>query len=167
MRSANNTVAHAAQLAMMLLYILGIGIIGLWFILRKKYLIWKTPLICGFITALLTACASLSNFPLLWFNYTTTSPVNTFIIQYLYIIAIGFVFAVAFNTTIFMIAESLTRLALPAQAQLWKTWARSAGSSWATLGRTLAAYLLVPLYFADVDNFLSYNNALPWLVDTF
>ena len=149
MRSANNTVAHAAQLAMMILYILGIGLVGLYYILRKRYLIWKAPLLWGLVTALLTACASLSNFPLLWFNYTTTSPVHTFIIQYLFLIGVGFIFTLLFNTTVFMIAESLTRLALPEQGQLWKTWTLSGGSSWSVLGRTLAGYLLVPLYFAD------------------
>lgn len=150
MRSANNTVAHAAQLAMMLLYILGIGLVGLYFLSRKKYIIWKTPLIWGFITAILTACASLSNFPLLWFNYITTMPVHTFIVQCLFLIVLGFVFTLTFNTTIFMIAESLTRLALSHQGQLWKAWTLHSGSSWQVLGRTLAAYLLVPLCFADV-----------------
>lgn len=149
MRSANNTVAHGAQLAMMLLYMVCIGMGGLYFLFRKKYLIWKIPLIWSFIVTTLTTCASISFFPLYWFFYNTTAPVNTFIINYLYMFTLGFVINLIINTAIFMIAESLTRMALPAQGQLWKTWSLSGGSSWQTIAQTISSYLLVPLYFAD------------------
>jgi hypothetical protein len=149
MRSANNTVAHGAQLAMLLLYMIGIGLGGLYFLFRKKYLLWKTPLICSIVVTTLTTAASVCNFPLYWFFYETTSSVNAFVIKYLFMFILGFVINVALNTTIFMIAESLTRMALPMQGQLWKTWSLSGGSSWQVLARTVSAYLLVPLYFAD------------------
>jgi hypothetical protein len=149
MRSANNTLAFGAQLLWLLLYMIGIGLGGLYFLFRKKYLIWKTPLLWGIIVTTLTICASLSNFPLYWFFYETTSPVNAFVIKYLFMLALGFVINVALNTSIFMIAESLTRVALPKQGQLWKTWSLSGGSSWQVLARTISSYLLVPLFFAD------------------
>ena len=150
MRSANNTIAQAANLAYMILYILGVGILGFYFLLRKKSLIWKTALLLACIKAFLTGCAALSNFPLYWFFYVTTTPTNTFIIKYIFSTIITVMLDMATSTAIFMVAEGLTRLALPTQGQLWRTWSVSDGSSLQTLGRTLASYLLVPLYFADV-----------------
>ncbi len=150
MRSANNTLAQAAQIAMLVIYILCIGIVGLMYLIRRKYVLWKAPLFCGLIIALLNAGAHLSQFPLFWFGYQTTSPTGTFIFSSLLQIFINFMFMWALYTFVFMVAESLTRIALPSIGQFWKTWTRSSGSSWTTLGNTLAAYLIVPLAFADI-----------------
>jgi membrane protease YdiL (CAAX protease family) len=150
MRSANNTLAQAANICMVIIYILGIGIIGLLYLLRRRYLLWKAPMVCGLIIALLNAGAHLSQFPLFWFIYQTTSSLWTFVSGTLLQVLINFVLVWALYTFVFMIAESLTRAALPKLGQFWKTWTRSSGSSWATLENTAAAYLLVPLFFADV-----------------
>jgi len=150
MRSANNTLAQAAQIAMLVIYILCIGIVGLMYLIRRKYLLWKAPLICGLFIALLNAGAHLSQFPLFWFSYQTTSPAGTFVFSSLLQIFLNFIFMWALYTFVFMVAESLTRIALPTLGQFWKSWTRSSGSSWTTLGNTLAAYVLVPLVFADV-----------------
>lgn len=150
MRSANNTLAQVAQIGMMVIYILCIGIIGFMYVLRRRYLLWKEALISGLVVAILNAGAHLSRFPLFWFSYASTSPAGTFVFSSLLQIFINFIFMWALYTFVFMVAESLTRVALPSLGQFWKTWNRSSGSSWTTLGNTLAAYFIVPLAFADI-----------------
>ena len=66
-------------------------------------------------------------------------------------------------TLSFMAAESLSRRAFPHHPQLWRAWSPDAGASRAVLGRTVAGYLLVGLFFAyEVALYLVASRWLGW-----
>lgn len=163
LRSSNETLKHVAEVLRFLLYMLGIGIFGLIALFRRRYLIWKAPLIAGFIISLLMAFEEISSFPLEYISYDTTTPIHTFIVDFIINTASSFVYMLIFSTFIFMVAESLSRLAFKHQPQLWQLWSKKAGSSWQAMGQTLSAYLLVPLFTADVVLFyMVTTNLLGW-----
>lgn len=150
LRSSNRTLRHVADILRFLLYILGIGCFGFIILFRRRYLLWKTPIIVGLVIALLNSLEQLSSFPHDFYFYQTTTPIHTFILDFMITVANNFFYAFILFTFIFMIAESLSRLAFGHQPLLWTIWSKSSGSSWQTLGRTIASYLLIPISFADI-----------------
>jgi len=148
MRSANETVAAVAGLATGLLYLIGGVGFGLFFLLRARWVIWKTPLVLGAAVAFLQLLAGLNQWPLLWMDYDTALASSDFVIQtlislLLQFVAMSVVFALSFSA-----AESLTRRAFPGHPQLWRLGSRGVRASRQVLGRTVAGYLLVSLFFA-------------------
>lgn len=153
MRSANNTLATAASIAYMLLYVLGGCLIGLFVLFRQQFVLWKKPLLWGFFIALLQVLASINQLPLVWMNYNTTLPIQGFLISYgLQLISLFFVIGFFFSL-IFMAAESLTRKAFGNHLQLWKLWNPNIASSFTILGRTVGGYLVVPFLLFFVVSF--------------
>ena len=69
--------------------------------------------------------------------------------QILGIIAGGLLNFILFAIS-FVIAESLTRKALPQHIQLWKTWNKNIASSKFVLKNTIMSYLIVPCFLAFV-----------------
>lgn len=150
MRSANNTIATFASFAMLVFYVLGGCIIGLFFLLRQRWVVWKKPLVWGIFIAFLNLLGSISELPLSWMYYDTALSAREFLVQQLLAALGSFLLWTLLLTLTFMAAESLTRRAFPQMIQLWKLWTPEVASSRAVLGRTLGGYLIVGFDLAFV-----------------
>lgn len=147
MRSSNDSLASAATMFMLVLYIIGGCILGLIFLLRSRWIVWKMALLWGCFIALLNLFSGFNELPLLWMTYDTALASQGFLINYVIELVLQFFIHAASMTLFFMAAESLTRKAFGNQLQLFKTWSTQTASSYQVVGQTLAAYLLVPFDF--------------------
>ena len=163
MRSANNTIASVALFAIAVLYgILGIGV-GLFFLLRERWLKWRTALFWGCFVALLQVLAQINRWPLLWMSYDTALSHSSFFMRQIFQLITLFAAEAVLLTLTFMAAEGLTRKAFPQQIQLWKIWRPAAAGSKPVLGFTLSGYLGVSLFFAfDIALYFFATKVLGW-----
>jgi hypothetical protein len=130
--------------------------------LRRRWVVTRPAVVWGGIIGLLQALAVLNSWPLLWMSYDTAVPRSTFIGQQIALALALFVGMSAFLALSFMAAESLTRRAFGSHPQLWRVWGRP-GSSTAILGRTVAGYLLVPMFIAyEVGLYMFADRVLGW-----
>jgi len=150
MRSANNSLASAASMAMMLLYILGGCILGLFLLLRRNWVLWKQAYFWGIVIALLQALANLNQLPLYWMEYDTALSTHGFLFEILVTIFITFIRSSLIYSLSFMAAESLTRRAFGNHIQFWNLWSKNNAASLQLLGRTIGGYLLVTIDLAFV-----------------
>lgn len=148
MRSANDTIALLSNIAFFFLYILGGCVIGLFFLLRQKWVIWKTPLMWGALIGLLQFIAGINYFPIMWMNYDTAISSTSFMLQQAGGALASSVLMGLLMVLSFMAAESLTRKAFPGHIQFWRIWSRDVASAPRVAGYTLAGYLLVCVFFA-------------------
>ncbi|HEX8009490.1 MAG TPA: type II CAAX endopeptidase family protein, partial [Casimicrobiaceae bacterium] len=157
LRSANNAIARVASLSAGALFGLG-GILGVLWLMRKRWLLWKPALAAGAIVAGLNALGILANAPQSWFNFDTAHSPAVFWGQQLGIAAAVLVGGGLALALVFLAGESLSRRAFPAHPQLWRLWSSDAAPTPALLGRTLAGYLLVPIELALVAGFYFVTN---------
>jgi hypothetical protein len=78
MRSLNDTIAIVATLSAGVLYGLGGCILGVLWLLRKRWLLWRPALVAGAIVAGINALALLANAPQAWFSYDTAQSTTVF-----------------------------------------------------------------------------------------
>ncbi len=162
MRSANEAIGVGAAVAMTLLYIIGGIGVGLFFMLRRRWVVWRPAAAWGAFIGLLQALALVNAWPLEWMSYDTAVPRATFVAQQVALAAAVFVGMSAFLALSFTAAESLTRRAFGSHPQLWRLWGRPASST-GVLGRTVAGYLLVPLFIAyEVGLYFFADRVLGW-----
>lgn len=148
MRSDNNVISSMGGIAMIILYIAGGCGVGLFFLLRQRWVIWRTPLFWGIFIASLVFLAELNEWPLMWMDYDTALPTSGFILQqvvFAILVFLGFTILISVS---FMAAESLSRRAFPYHIQQWQLWSKEVASSKAVIGRTFSGYLLVGIFFA-------------------
>ncbi|GAG04467.1 unnamed protein product, partial [marine sediment metagenome] len=142
MRSANETLASVAQTGTILLYWIGACALGFLFLLRKRWLLWRMPLLIAFLVSCLDTLSSINMLPLSWMHYETAMSKSVFLTEQL----AGFITSFFSTSThlfvVLMMAESLSRCAFPQHLQLWRIWSRDALPSLPVLGRTIAGYLL-------------------------
>ncbi|HEY7058463.1 MAG TPA: lysostaphin resistance A-like protein, partial [Vicinamibacterales bacterium] len=177
MRSANDAIGIGSVVGMALLYVFGGIGVGLFFMLRQKWVLWRAPVVWGFSVSLFQTLATLNEFPLLWMTYDTALPRSTFLAQEMAKVVAAFVGFGVFYALSFMAAETLTRRAFGSHPQFWRVWARTSAqsptrpgrsasgpaSSYEILGRTTGAYLLVAIFFAyDVLLYLVATKTLGW-----
>lgn len=163
LRSANNTIAWAASLIMFIFYIIGGCGILLYWISRKRAEKWATAAKWGTILAGCLILTSLNNLPSLWMHYHTALSLYAFLIQLLFSFSISFFIQAFFLSMVIMAAENLTRQAFGHHPQLWTVWSLRNASSYAVLGRTVGAYLLVGLNIAYVIGFYLFTTrVLNW-----
>lgn len=176
MRSANEAIGIGSVVGMALLYVFGGIGIGLFFMLRQRWVVWRPALIWGGIVSLLQALAMINELPLLWMTYDTALPRSTFLAQQAAAVVAIFVGFGVFYALSFMAAETLTRRAFGSHPQFWRVWsgrshapahapahAHAPGASVQILGRTAGAYLLVSIFFAyDVLLYLITTRTLGW-----
>ena len=163
MRSANEAIGIGSVVGMALLYVFGGIGAGLFFMLRRRYVLWRQPLAWGVLVALLQALAAINEWPLVWMSYDTAVPRATFFAQQAAVIGVTFVGFSLFFGLSFMAAETLTRAAFGRHPQLWRVWSAGPGSSTAVLARTATGFLLVPAFFAyDVMLYLFATRVLGW-----
>ena len=163
MRSANEVIGIGGAVGMALIYvIIGIGV-GLFYMLRSRWVLWRQAVYWGVLIAFLQALAAINEWPLSWMTYDTALPRSTFLAQQIAIIIASFIGFSAFFSLSFMAAESLTRRAFGAHPQFWRVWSREPGSSTAILGRTVAGFLLVSVFFAyEVALYIFATRKLGW-----
>ena len=158
LRSANNTIARVASLSAGVLYGLGGCILGVLWLMRKHWLLWKPALAAGAVVAGLNALAVLANAPQSWFGFDTANSPTVFWGQQIGVAAAVLVGGGLALALVFLAAESLSRRAFPAHPQLWSIWSRQAAPTSAVLGRTLGGYLFVPIELALVAGFYFVTN---------
>ena len=163
MRSANEAIGIGSLVGMVLLYVVGGIGVGLFFMLRNRYVLWRQAAIWGGIVGTLQALATLNEWPLMWMTYDTAVPRTTFIAGQIAALAATLVGFSAFMALSFMAAETLTRRAFGHHPQFWRVWAKGPGSSTAMLRRTAAGYLLVSVFFAyNVGLYLIATRVFGW-----
>jgi len=147
MRSSNSIIAFVALAAIIIFYVFG-GFIALFYLMRRRWLLWKIPLILGVIIGILQAAVTLNELPLYWTIYPTSLSLQGFLSQILVQTFLTGCAYAAIATLIIMLAESLSRKAFGHQIQLWRMWGKTAGHSIQVIGRTLGGYLILGFDFA-------------------
>ena len=148
---------------MVLVYVLGGCLIGLFLLLRRGWVLWKQALFWGLLVAFLQGLVALNQLPLAWMNYDTALSRNGFLASQMAGVLVQFVALGILLTLSFMAAETLSRKAFPHHIQLWKLGSRGVVNTRPVLGYTVAAYLLVPLFFGyEVALYFFSNNVLGW-----
>jgi hypothetical protein len=161
MRSANEAIGIASVVGMALLYVFGGIGVGLFFMMRERWLIWRPAVFWGAAVGIMQALTMVNDLPLRWMDYDTAIARSTFLAEHAARVVASFVGFTAFFALSFMAAETLTRRAFGHHPRLWRAWsARPAdggptapGASFAILGRTVGGYLLVPVFLAYVVMF--------------
>ncbi len=163
MRSANEAIGVGSVVGMALVYVLGGIGVGLFFMLRQRWVLWKHAAVWGLLVGLMQALAAINEFPLMWMTYDTALARSTFIAQQIALGVAALLGFSAFFALSFMAAETLTRRAFGQHPQLWRVWAKEPGASVQVLGRTAGGYLLVSVFFAyDVLLYLVTTRTLGW-----
>ncbi len=148
MRSANEAIGTVSQIAMFGLYLFGFCGVGLFFMIRQRWVLWRQPLLWGVFIAFLLGLQQLNQWPLLWMGYDTAVPASGFAIRQILGAAATFGAFAVLLTISFMAAETLSRRAFPHHVQFWKVWSRPIAVSKTFFGETLSGYLLVAPFFA-------------------
>jgi hypothetical protein len=163
LRSANNTVARAASLAAGLFYGIGGCILGVLWLLRRHWLLWRPALVAGGVVGGLIGAMLLAATPAAWFGFDTAQSATTFWVRQVGMAVLTAGGGAAGYALTFMAAESLSRRAFGEHPQLWRVWSRDAAATRAIAGRTVGGYLFVPLELALIAAFYySTNRWLGW-----
>lgn len=163
MRSSNDAVGVAGSIALFLLYLVGGCAVGLFFLLRQRWILWRKPLLWGVFIAFLQLLAGINQWPLVWMSYDTAVSAQGFVLQQILLLLLSFFGYAALFTISFMGAESLSRRAFPQHIQHWKLWSADVAASKAVLGRTVGGYLLVGIFFGyEVFLYFVASRALGW-----
>ena len=133
MRSKNDLVADVSSGSVLVLYGGG-AILGLFLLLRRRFVVWRPALPWAAAIAALMSAALLSQWPLDWMRYDTAVSAAGFGAQLvIYAILNGLFFGIL--ALVAMVAgESLSRRAFPHHPQLWRLWSGrgpGAGRRWA------------------------------------
>jgi hypothetical protein len=158
LRSTNNTIARVASLSAGALYGVGGCILGVLWLMRKRWVLWKPALVAGGVVAGVNALAVLANAPQSWFGYDTAHSPAVFWGQQFGVAAAVLVGGGLALALVFLAAESLSRRAFPNHPQLWRLWSRDAAPTPEVLGRTLGGYLFVPIELALIAGFYLVTN---------
>jgi len=149
MRSVNDSIYMASWSTAAVLYIIGGCFIGLFFLLRQRWVLWRGALVAGVFVALMQALASLNGLSLQWMEYNTALSLHSFMLTSIVVpLLTQFLEDTLLFSLSFIAAESLTRRAFPHHIQIWKLWRPEAAASPELLGRTLAGYLVVGIDMA-------------------
>ncbi|HMC77399.1 MAG TPA: hypothetical protein VKH34_09705 [Vicinamibacterales bacterium] len=163
MRSANEIIGIGSTVGLALLYVIGGIGVGMFYMMRRRYVLWTHAAAWGVAVGGLQSLASLNELPLIWMSYDTALPRATFLAQQGALLVAGFIGFSVFFALSFMAAETLSRRAFGHHPQLWRAWATEPGASIQILGRTVSGYLLVSVFFAyDVLLYLVMTKVFGW-----
>ncbi|MCP4656149.1 MAG: CPBP family intramembrane metalloprotease, partial [bacterium] len=163
MRAANSAIDNSASIVSMVLY-LGCGCLGgLFFLLRRRSLLWKQALICAGVIALLELVRGLNRWPLWWMNYDTAVGAGNFVIANFFGLFAGFVGLGLMMAVSFMAAEGLTRHAFGRHVQLWRTWSPAVAATPSILGATVGPFVMLGIWCGyRVALYFFSNQFLGW-----
>ena len=164
MRSANEAIGIGSVVAMALLYVFGGIGVGLFFMMRRRYVLWRQAAFWGVTVGLLQTLASSTSSRSLWMSYDTAIPRSTYIAQQLADDGGGLRRLLHVLCAVVHGGGDADPARVRTAPQLWRSWSRGgAGASTAILGRTVGGYLLVSVFFAyDVVLYLVMTKAFGW-----
>ncbi len=141
MRSANTTISFIGQAVMIILYgFIGVGV-SIFFMMRRKILLWRAPMKWAVVIGTLIFFAYLTTISLSWFNYDTSLSANQFIFQQVMMALVnGLLIAVIFFISA-VAGEGLDRQAFPGHIRLWRSWSPTVGASREIMSNTVLGYL--------------------------
>lgn len=146
LRSANNSISTGATIGMGL-FLVG-GVVGLSLVGRRRGIEWRRPAAVAVGLGLLGGLAGLNALPLAWFDYDTAVSAANFMVQRVVMAVFVGLGTAAIAALILVAAENLSREALPAHLQLWRSFSAGAAASREVFGRVVGGYLLAGLWFA-------------------
>ena len=163
MRSANDKIAFSSVLAMVLLYGLGGCVLGVFFLMRQRRVLWKTALLWGSFVSFVQVVSQINFLPLMWMNYDTAIATGSFITQIIISSIVGFLLQAVMYTLSFIAAESLSRRAFPNHIQFWKLWSPDTVGSTSILGQTIGGFMMAGLFLAySLIFYMFTQNNLGW-----
>jgi hypothetical protein len=163
MRSANTAIGIGGALALAVLYGVGGIAVGLFFLMRDRWVLWRQPVFWGALVALAQTAATINEWPLAWMHYDTALSTRSFVAQQVALALTELVVNIVLFSLSFMAAESLTRRAFPHHPQFWRLWKRDVANSREALGRTIAGFLLVALFIGyEVALYFVATKSLGW-----
>src|SRR2546428_1510955 len=83
LRSANDAIGAFSQVVTFGLYILGFCGVGLFFMIRHRWVLGRQPLLWGLFIAFMLGLQQLNSWPLFWVGYDTALPASGFAIRQL------------------------------------------------------------------------------------
>ncbi len=162
MRSKNSLVAGVSSGVVLVLYGGG-AILGLFLLLRKRWVVWKPALYLAGAIAILIAGAFLAQWPLQWMEYDTAVSAASFAAQRIIYSILNGLFLGILALVALVAGESLTRRAFPRHPQLWELWSADGARSREVLGATVGAFLLVGVMLAYLSLIYAFARAhLGW-----
>ncbi len=163
MRSANTTISAIGQAVMLIVYgIFGVGL-ALFFMLRKKTLIWRPALKWAIVIGVLIFLAYLTTISLSWFGYDTSLSSGQFLFQKIFAALVnGLLISLIFFISA-TAGEGLGRQAFPNQIQLWRSWSPEVGASKEIMRHTIFGYLWAFFMIGFITFFYWVsNNVFNW-----
>ena len=109
MRSANELIGVGSVVGLALLYVVGGIGVGLFFMMRRRWVLWRQAAIWGTVVGGLQALATVNELPLAWMVYDTAIPVSTFLAQQIALVIASFVGFSVFFALSFMAALAARR----------------------------------------------------------
>ena len=149
MRSANTAIGAGGSVGAVIYLVCGCGI-GLFYLLRKRALLWRPAVKLAVIIAVVQVLGAINAWPLSWMNYDTAIPMGRFMLQSLLPVILSNLVLGVVMAFSFLAAEGLSRLAFPRHPQFWRIWGRAAAPTMEVGGRTASGYLMVPLMLAYI-----------------
>jgi Type II CAAX prenyl endopeptidase Rce1-like len=163
MRSANNTIAWAAQFFTQIVYIIFGCIFSLYMLHKRRYLVHKKAIFIGLFFGALVVLLRINQFPLLLMHYQTTVSFATFIAQQFVHMLFAFCMQVLLVSIFFASAETMTRFAFGTHVSFFHSLKAEVLTSKTVIGFIIAAYLILPYDFAYVIGFYLFSlNHLGW-----
>ncbi len=153
MRSANKTISTGGIIVMAILYGIGGFIVGIFILMRKRWLLWRKAVLWAFIVAFMGFIAGFNYLPLYWNWYDTAISKNAFLFQQIMQSFLGFIGNFLLLAITFMAAESLTRKAFPKHIRFWNIWNKDVANSKRILGNTIAGYYVSVLSLVFIITF--------------
>src|SRR5262249_48794713 len=91
MRSANELIGVGSVVGLVLLYVIGGIGVGLFFMMRRRWVLWRTAAIWGTVVGGLQALATINELPLAWMLYDTAIPTSTFLLRQIALVVASFI----------------------------------------------------------------------------
>lgn len=145
-RGANEGLALAANVAMLILYGVGGIAIGLVVLARRQRLLARTALGWAAVLAAIVTASLLNYLPLAWFGYDTALPEGMFRFQQIGLAVASMVGLTLMFGASFLGGENLARAGFGRHPYLWGVFGREAGGSAGMLQRVLIGMLLTPVF---------------------
>ncbi len=165
MRTLNDTLKSFASIIVRLIYLLTGCLLGILYLLKRRYLLAKPAVYVGIGFGVLQLLVSLNHLPLDVFYFDTALSRETQIFKLILDALTSFITWSAIYCITFLAAEGLTRRAFGSHIQLWSAWKLPAAASYTMLGKTIGSYFYVAIALAYVFLFYALGrNLFGWWV---